>query len=286
MPPCPDASPGSSRSRPQTTGAGSRRWATSASIHPPAFYTELERYNTAHPDAPLYLLQGVYLPDETYVETQDLWAEGPTAAFHDELTDASAAVHGDLRRGETLGRASGEWRTDVSPWLVSWIVGVEWDPRATLRSDRINAAAPAHDGKFFRSAPGAPPTERWLAAAMDRVAAAEAARGDTAPIAFVNWPTTGPLPHPEEPVEEEDLVTVDANDVRPTAAWPGGTFASYHAYPYYPDFQRYEPGLQQARYAGRNDPYAGYLRMLRDYHAPMPVLITEFGVPSALGCCG
>ncbi len=35
-------------------------------IHPPAFYTELARYNAAHPDAPLYLLQGVYLPDETY----------------------------------------------------------------------------------------------------------------------------------------------------------------------------------------------------------------------------
>lgn len=85
---------------------------------------------------------------------------------------------------------------------------------------------------------------------MDRLAAAEASCDDTSPIAFVNWPTPDPLSHPEEPNEQEDLVSVDANNVRPTAAWPGGTFANYHAYPYYPDFLRYEPGLQQARYAG------------------------------------
>ncbi len=41
-------------------------------IHPPPFYTELERYNTAHPDDPLYLIHGVYLPDETYIDTKDL----------------------------------------------------------------------------------------------------------------------------------------------------------------------------------------------------------------------
>ena len=35
-------------------------------IHPPAFYRELAAYNRAHAEAPLYLVQGVYLPDESY----------------------------------------------------------------------------------------------------------------------------------------------------------------------------------------------------------------------------
>jgi hypothetical protein len=98
------------------------------------------------------------------------------------------------------------------------------------------------------------------------------------PIAFANWPTADPLHHPYEPLETEDLVGVDANHVRATAAWPGGTFASYHAYPYYPDFQRYE-------YADAPDPYAAYLAALRDHHAQagIPVLVTEFGVPSSIG---
>jgi hypothetical protein len=103
------------------------------------------------------------------------------------------------------------------------------------------------------------------------------------PVAFVNWPTTDPLTHPDEPLSQEDLVGVDANHVRPTAAWPGGTFASYHAYPYYPDFQRHEPALQRYRHNGRPDPYAGYLAALKAHHGDTPVLITEFGVPSSLG---
>jgi hypothetical protein len=107
------------------------------------------------------------------------------------------------------------------------------------------------------------------------------------PIAFVNWPTTDPLRHPEEPHPGEDMVGVDANHVLPTTAWPGGTYASYHAYPYYPDFLRYEPGLNIEQTSGPAegtvDPYAGYLAALKKHHSSMPVLITELGVPSSLG---
>ena len=67
------------------------------------------------------------------------------------------------------------------------------------------------------------------------------------------------------------------------ANWPAGTFASYHAYPYYPDFLRHEPALQDYPYAGRSDPYAGYVAALRRHHPDMPTLITEFGVPSSIG---
>ena len=64
----------------------------------------------------------------------------------------------------------------------------------------------------------------------------------------------------------------------PTLAWPGGTFASYHAYPYYPDFLRYEDWLTTFT-SDRSDPYAGYLAALKRHHDGMPVMITELGVP-------
>lgn len=249
----------------------------------PAFYTELAAYNEAHPDGPLYLVQGVYPPDESYVERGDLYAPAMTSAFTAELRDAVAAVHGDLRRGPTAGRADGRWTADVSRWLAAWVVGAELDPRATQASDRRNAGRPVHRGRYFAATAAASPTESWLAARMDELATASAARGSAAPVAFVNWPTLDPLRHPEEPLEQEDLVGLDANHVLPTRLWPAGTFASYHAYPYYPDFQRHEPGLHTTRYAGRIDPYAGYLAALKRHHAGMPVMVTEFGVPSSLG---
>ncbi len=252
---------------------------------PPAFYEELHRHNTRHPDFPLYLVQGVYLPTESYLEPgQTLFDEGTDDAFTREVADVSAAVHGDLTRPPTRGRASGRYTQDVSRWLVAWIIGVELDGEATLRTDRSRANAPDHRGRYFRSTANATPTERWLAKHMDALAALEAKRGVSAPIAFVNWPTTDPLSHPTEPLDLEDLVGVDAMHVLPSEAWPGGTFASFHAYPYYPDFQRYEPGLDATRWQGESDRYAGYLVSLKNHFAgTMPLLVTEFGVPSSLG---
>lgn len=253
-------------------------------IHPPAFYTELARYNRLHPRAPLYLIQGVYLPDETYNEKpRGLYDPAVDGAFAREIVDAVKAVHGELQRAPARGRAEGRWTADVSPYVAGWIIGVEWDPYGAQTTDKANRSAPAVRGTYFRSTPEATPTERWIAKHMESLATLEQARGVSMPLAFANWPTTDPLDHPTEPLPQEDLVNVDANNVQPTKAWPAGTFASYHAYPYYPDFQRHEPALQNYRLDGRRDPYAGYLAALRKHHGATPVMVTEFGVPSSIG---
>ena len=253
-------------------------------IHPPAFYTELARYNRLHPSAPLYLIQGVYLPDETYTEKpRGLYDPAVDGAFEREIVDAVKAVHGELRRAPARGRAEGRWTADIGPYVAGWIIGVEWDPYGINTTDRANRGAPAARGTYFRSTPDATPTERWIAKHLESLARLEHLRGFAMPLAFTNWPTTDPLEHPTEPLEQEDLVGVDASNVQPTKAWPGGTFASYHAYPYYPDFQRHEPALKNYRLDGRRDPYAGYLAALRKHHGPTPVMVTEFGVPSSIG---
>jgi hypothetical protein len=257
-------------------------------IHRPQFYTELKRYNTDHPRAPIYLIQGVYLPDESYVEKGNLFDSTVTARFTAELQDASAAVGGTLTRPVTPGFADGTWRADVSPWLAGWIIGAELDPNAVVASDIFNASTPETAGKYFRStATDTPttPTERWLAARMDELATAEAKAGRSSPIAFVNWPTTDPLTHPTEPWPDEDRVGIDAAHVQATEAWPGGTFASIHSYPYYPDFLRYEPTYQQPNASGTVDQWAAYLTDLKAHFAKVsiPLMNSEYGVPSSLG---
>lgn len=252
---------------------------------PPSFYSELKAHNEANRTDPIYLVQGVYLPDESYLDpTKTLYSKDVDESFAQELRDISAAVHGDFNRPETPGRASGNFTADVSPWLAAWIVGVELDGESVARTDRINSDVAQFQGDYFVSTKSASPTERWLARHMDTLAAAETQRGISVPIAFVNWPTTDPLKHPTEPLANEDLAGVDAMHVLPTKRWPGGTFASFHAYPYYPDFQRYEPGLDKVKWNGRSDRYGGYLASLKKHFAgTMPLLVTEFGVPSSLG---
>jgi hypothetical protein len=97
-------------------------------------------------------------------------------------------------------------------------------------------------------------------------------------MTFTNWLTANPLEHSNEPLAHEDMISVDAMHLRATGAWPGGFFASYHAYPYYPDFLRYEPAYRKAK-----DPYAAYLADLRKHHHGQALMITEFGVPTSLG---
>jgi hypothetical protein len=254
-------------------------------LHPPGFYQALRSYNLRHRNAPIYLIQGVYLPDESFVEPgRTLYDRPIDRAFAHELADTSDAVHGALVRSPRPGRSGGRYAADVSPWVAAWIVGMELDGESVQRTDRLRAAEPAYRGRYFEARGSSTATERWLARHMDRLAAREARRGTSVPIAFVNWPTTDPMRHPTEPLVREDMAGLDALHIRPTTNWPGGTFASFHAYPYYPDFQRYEPGLDRTLWKGKPDRYAGYLAQLRDHFAgAMPVLITEFGVPSSLG---
>jgi hypothetical protein len=247
-------------------------------IHPPAFYQQLAAYNDANPDRPLYVMQGVSLVGDAYIKRGNLYDPQVTDAFRAELKDAAQAVSGQLNRTTLPGRVGGEWTADITPWLAGWIIGSELDPAAAAATDRKNADAKAISGKYFHTTSDATPTERWLANRMNDLAGYQAKKGVSEPIAFVNWATTDPLRHPEEPLRQEDLLQVDANHVLPTANWPAGTFASYHAYPYYPDFLRLEPALQ-----AQADPYLAYLEALRKHHDGMPTMITEFGVPSSIG---
>jgi hypothetical protein len=241
----------------------------------PSFYRELRRYNLARPDAPLYVIHGVWIPEERFLATQDLWDPRVVAEMDDLVDEVHRAVSGRLQRPERRGMAHGRWTADISRWVVAWSPGVEWDPQATHASEQRNPPR-RFDGRYIRTRGTATSTEAWIARALDRLARRDAQAGWSRAMTFTNWLTADPLRHPSEPSEQEDLISVDATHLRATKAWPGGFFASYHAYPYYPDFLRFE-------YADARDPYEAYLRRLRAHHRGQAVMITEYGVPSSLG---
>ena len=225
----------------------------------PHFYEELAAYNASNPDRPIYLVHGVWIPEERFLATKDLFDVLVREEFRKEISDTVAAVHGDLVRPERPGHAGGSYSADVSPWVLAYSIGVELDPQTAFASEQANGNRTPFIGQFFTVTPDANSIESWLAEMLDHLAAEEACRGRTMPVTFTNWVTTDPLEHPDDPDWREDLVGVDANHIRATEAWPSGFFASYHIYPYYPDFQRYEPGIADYIHEGRIDPYAGYL---------------------------
>jgi hypothetical protein len=252
----------------------------------PSFYDALDAYNSAHADRPLFFIQGVWLPgEEEFYATGNAYSPGVTGTFRSEIDDAVAVVHGDAKLPERRGHASGTYKAHVSRWVLAYSIGIEWDPYAVQSTDRINAGVKPYHGRYFTADSKATPMESWLASMLDHTASDEAGRGWSHPLTFTNWLTVDPLHHPYEPLPQEDLVSVDATHIAATNAWPAGFFASYHAYPYYPDFMRLTPSYQHYKRPrdGKVDPYSGYLHELRAYHGGQAVMITEFGVPSSLG---
>ena len=255
-------------------------------IQRPEFYAAFRGYNLNHPDAPILLLHGVWIPEDRWYETGNAFDPQVMGDMRNEIRNAVAASHGHGTIPAVPGHAAGQYSDDISPWMLGWSFGIEWDPTTVIETNTKNAhRRPYTNGTYITATAAASPMESWIAQWMDELAKQEVANGSSVPLTFTNWDTTDPLHHPDEPFDLEDAVSLDARHLRATESWPGGYFASFHAYPYYPDFLSHEPGLLNYRRAdGVVDPYAGYINALRKHHRGMPLMITELGQPTALGC--
>lgn len=271
-------------------------------ILPPAFYRALRAWNVSHPDALLWLIHGVWteLPPRNDFDHPS-WKR----AFRAEMHQVVDVVHGAVLIPARRGHASGTYDADVSSWTLAYIIGREWEPFAVKAFDAKGDGRPTPFRGRFLELPSGPRMDAWMTDQCDHLLAYEFDRYHALrPIAYTNWPTLDPLTHPTETDTDEeaawrrrsgrpsrsnrleyenDAIGLDPSLVRPTAANPAGWFASYHAYPYYPDFIDLDPGYRQARSSLGPSNYFGYLTDLKRYHAGIPLLISEYGVPSSRG---
>jgi hypothetical protein len=270
-------------------------------ILPPSFYRALRAWNVRHPQRALWLVQGVWTELPPSHDFDDPAWKG---AFRSEMRNVVDLVHGAAELPPRPGHASGRYDADVSRWTAAYIIGREWEPFAVKAYDSLHPGEAAYAGRYL-AADRAPAMDAWMAEQCDYLLAYEADTWNALrPIAYTNWPTLDPLTHPTEsstveergwrqragrPVAgqkleyENDAIGLDANLIRPTAANPAGWFASYHAYPYYPDFLLYDPGYRQAQSSEGPSNYFGYLSDLRRHHSDIPFVVSEYGVPSSRG---
>ena len=101
------------------------------------------------------------------------------------------------------------------------------------------------------------------------------------PVSFSNWPTLDPIEHFTEmwyhDSQSIDLYNLDRSQSK------AGFFASFHAYPYFPDFINEDPIYQTFEDQSGINSYLGYLTDLKYHYDKIPVLIAEFGVPTSWG---
>lgn len=252
-------------------------------LMPPQFYQALGDFNKKAKNK-LYLYQGIWVNEEDIERLSDTYAENEKI-LNDFTTDAVNLVnviHGKAKIAETAGEAYGTYNTDVSPWLVGWIIGIEWDPNFVINTNNQHPDKKDYDGEYLYTQT-ASPFEAFLCRVGDALIKHEAETYKfQVPLAFSNWITTDPLTHPNEPHFDEDKATVNTENVKCRNFGPG-MFASYHIYPYYPDSLNYqEDYLEYTDDSGKVNTYEAYLEDLKLAHT-MPIIVAEFGIPTSRG---
>lgn len=249
-------------------------------LHYPRFYHVLDSFNNAHPNKPIYFFQGIWIEEEIEGYANDLYSLSPS--FQNELAENIGAVHGDVSIDPRFGKAYGDYDDDVSKYLIGYIVGREIHPPEVATTNTTHSTDSEYSGTYL-SISGVSASEVWMTGLLDDVLSFEQENyGMMHPISFSSWPTLDPLVHPGESNSYEDSETIDLKNLNLTNA-PGGYFASYHAYPYYPDFISKQASYQDgADYIGQNS-YLAYVKDLKAHYANFPLLIAEFGTSSSWG---
>lgn len=261
------------------------------------FYEAFYEYNKDR-EEPLYMLQGVWINDYTQNSHRDAYDEDFLDTFLNDCRTVVDVIHGNkkISLGRMASAGSGTYRRDISQWVIGYILGVEWEDVTVVYTDEKYAGLEGYTsyrGDYMYTTEDATPFEVLLARVGDKIIEYESKRyKQQRLVAFSNWPTTDPFLYPEDVTAFfMKCACVDVEHIRTTEEFQAGQFASYHVYPYYPDYLSYvdswaEYGIEDlSPYhlgEGKYNTYRAYLTMLTGHHT-MPVVISEFGVSTGRG---
>ncbi len=265
-------------------------------IQQDVFYNAFYEYNKDNPD-PLYMLHGVWVNDYVQNSHRDAYSKEFYDTFMNDCRTMLDVVHGNkkLSLGRVASAGHGSYRKDVSPWVIGYILGVEWDDMTVAYTDDTYDGLEeytSYHGEYLYTSEDASPFETLLCRVGDKVLEYESKRYKVQKlIAFSNWPTTDPFEYPDTIKRlYMKCAYVDVENIKTTDKVISGQFASYHVYPYYPDYLNWTEDWSTLGFADKTafydgeslNTYRAYLSMLTSHHT-LPVVISEFGVSTGRG---
>ena len=269
---------------------------------PPAFYRTLFQFNNAPGHRPLRLLEGVACGDPP---RDDLFNHDYYAACQKEIRYTIDVIHGQGDVGSSPAHVGGIFPNDVSHWVTAILICQPWLSHVVTGNNQLHPDLGSYQGAYIR-VPSGSATEVFLAQMINYAAEYEESKYNWQhPVAFANWPTLDPVHHPTEssileevsirrgkgerfpmpegPYDDDDSVSVDPMHLQPGDRLRAGYFAAYSVFPFYPDFIYRDPGYLEVHDAEGSNPFLGYLQDLKAHHAGIPLVITDYGIPSSLG---
>lgn len=281
------------------------------------FYDAFYEYNRQSKE-PLYLIHGVWINDYVFNSHRDAYDEELLDPLLRDCRAVVDIIHGKKSLSLGDGGASGTYRKDISPWVLGYIIGVEWESSLVVYTNEKSWDKNSYQGTYLYTEPEATAFEAFLCQVGDQMIQYESSRyKQQRLVAFSNWPTTDPFVYPIAVTSYRyKIACVDVEHIKAKETFLSGMFASYHVYPYFPDYlqimkegERYSQRMVDERLGevirknleyhtsrlngaeiekyltdrdyydsrGRYNTYRAYLKALNRYHT-IPVIISEYGV--------
>ena len=249
----------------------------------PVFYDAFYEYNQTSKNK-LFLIQGLWMNEEDMLTYQNAYAPQILDTMKEDTKKIIGVLHGNQTIAPQPGHASGTYTKDISSYVLGFILGIEANAEFVTQTNEKNPTKTIFNGQYLQTQT-ASPYEAFQTEVGDYAISYETTTYQMQrPVAFTNWVTTDMLVHTNEPAKvEEDSAIVDPGHIKATKDFKPGLFASYHIYPYYPDFMNYQKdNITYKNEDGKIDTYKPYLADLIKQH-DMPVLVAEYGVPASRG---
>lgn len=267
------------------------------SVQSPAFYRALDDFNQTA-DAPLYLLQGIWVND--YVQNSHM--DAFDRKFQQKLiSDCKAAV--DVIHGKRFvlsnddDGGAGFFLRDVSRWVLGYVIGGEWTDVTVAYTDEKYPGMEGYTGAYLSTTQDATPFEIMLTRTGDALIAYETDRYEQQRlVTFANGWTTDPFEYPQDVTEFfRKCAAIDVEHIRAEEGFQAGLFASYTCYSSDLDYLAVMDASQWGSLTdaavdlsgcdgtnGVTDTYLAYLKLLNAHHT-VPVVVTEFGAATGRG---
>jgi len=247
-----------------------------ANVMHSSFYNALYKFNKTSENG-LMLIQGV---GDTNINTNG-----------DELVHSLRKVI-DIVHGNRIDLLNENgiqvYMRDISPWVVGFIVGADWNPDSIAYINNNVDMPDGFEGRFFSTSEGANRFETMLAQVMDSVTSYETRRFKTQrPISFVANPITDFLEYERiYATQLRKYVQTDHENIIPSEDMRAGIFAAYRLFHFTDDFLSQITPYQRDSLTqllddlDTNCNFNGYLDLLARYHT-MPVVAVGFSISTS-----
>ena len=270
----------------QEMGANTIRIPT---IFDDTFYNAFYEFNTQNEEK-LYLFQGIQVSDYANNSKEDAFNNDFYATLKEDSISVVDIVHGRKIIASNSLKGSGNYRKDISPWVLGYIIGNSWNPGTMAYTNNNEDYNNTYSGTYFKTISDSTVFEAMLAKIMDEMVSYESLKYKKQRlISFYNDPQSDPFKYEVQYAKQLNKYNeLDAERIQPTDKLESGYIATYRLYEFSPGFANYFTELQklevskELRELDQNLYYEGYTQLLSSYHS-MPVVILGYGFSSARG---